>query len=128
MNMPSLPDNINRLLILFSIIIMAYCFLTTRENEDKAGILIDDREELRDSINSKRTHLKLIKDDLIYESSVMAQKYKIENPIIDKDSVIVFDRITVGDTTEVLVSDTISKLYRNYKNNYGLLASQIDHW
>ena len=66
MSMPSLPDNINRLIVLLSVIVIGYSIISMRENYNQRNALIDKQDELKDSISSKANYRKLIKEELLW--------------------------------------------------------------
>lgn len=112
----NIPDKIFKFLVLLGIFLIGYSFYDNDFSEKNYFTKIDKFNELNDSsaisklvVDDKLENIKIISDNL-------ALKYNIANQIIEnKDSSVIFKRTLSGDSSQILVSDSLNKLWENYK-------------
>lgn len=112
----NIPDKISKLFVLIGVILIGYSFYDNDNSEKNYFTKIDKLNELKDSSavcglisKEKMENIKLVSENL-------SIKYDVKDPIVENgDSTITFRRTLVGNEQQILVSDSINKLWEKYK-------------
>jgi hypothetical protein len=114
-NLPSVPDNTGKYLMLMGIAVIGLFAFSLNDNSEERKILAANVKSLEDSLKIQKIQQNYIQKRLIRISNVLSKKYNTNNPIRSRDSMIIFDQILIGDKAALYVNDSISKLWENYK-------------
>jgi hypothetical protein len=129
MTLPSLPDNLYKLFILAGIFCLAYGYIEDSNSNDKYWSKVDIFNGRIDSINIEITKFAHQREKLSKVANLLSKRNNVPNPIEINDSIIVFTQAVKGDKKEVSVSDSLSKLWKEYKEaefNITLFNKQLD--
>ncbi|GAA6766482.1 hypothetical protein AAFH68_24240 [Flavobacterium sp. CGRL1] len=129
MTLPTIPDNYYKLFLYSGLVIIAYCFVNSFESQKSYNIKVDSSNSYIDTLKIKRIYQEKEKKILIEISDDLSRRYNITNPIKATDSTASFNYIIKGTKEEIIVSDSIKKLWNKYINGnfeIDLLDTKID--
>jgi len=115
MTLPSIPDNLYKLLILAGVFCLTYGYVEDIRNNDKYFSKVDFFNSSIDSLNIEVMKIQHQGDKLSKVADFLSKKNNVPNPIETNDSLLIFSQTIVGDKKEVAVSDSLSKLWEEYK-------------
>lgn len=115
MTLPSIPDNLYKLFILAGVFCLAYGYIEDNHNTDKYFSKVDFFKSSIDSLDVELMKIEHQREKLSRVADFLSKRNKIKNPIITDDSLVIFNQTIVGDNKEVAVSDSLSKLWDEYK-------------
>ncbi|ESU20209.1 hypothetical protein FEDK69T_30240 [Flavobacterium enshiense DK69] len=114
----NIPDKISKLLVLIGVILIGYSFYNSGDVEKNYFAKIDNFNQLKDSSSISQLVLKDKLENIKLVAENLSIKYGTENPIsLDKDSLVTFNRTLSGGKFESFVSDSINKLWIEYKRH-----------
>jgi hypothetical protein len=126
---PSIPDNLYKIIFALGLFLIGYSYLQTQKNSDISKRLSKEFDVKLDSIksrgNSLDDELKSIKEF----SKELAESYNIKNPLISKNGTVIFNQIISGDKNDVVVSNKIATLWLTYKshvNNFQNISTTLN--
>lgn len=117
MTLPSIPDNVYKLTLLIGIFLMGYSTLEDRQNSDMYFSKVNGFNASIDSLDIEIMKIEHQKKKLVEASKFLSKRNGIENPILNRDSLLVFTQTITGAKNEVLVSDSLSILWDDYKES-----------
>lgn len=117
MTLPSIPDNIYKFFLLAGIICSGYAYIEDLTNTKTYFAKVESFNSSIDSLDIELLKLDHEKDKLKRTADFLAKRYKIKNPVSDNDSVVVFMQTISGEKVEMAVSDSLSRLWNNYREN-----------
>jgi len=129
--LPSLPEGIHRVLILIGAACIAASFYAYKPVSEKNDTWYIRSTSLLDSMASFEIELDVIKDELLKTDENLAKRYNRKR-IITEDTakkVLYFDGWIKGDAAEISYTDSIQKLWRNWKvanSKYAILNKRFD--
>ena len=117
MNLPNIPDNLDRLLLVAGATIVVYCFVESMKFQEIYNLKVEKINELVMNTNllifENNQNLNIIEE----RATALAKKHKIDNPISRKDDfTVTFHQVNSGSKVNVQVSDSISKLFNLHQN------------
>ncbi len=113
----NIPDKLYKLIILVGALLIVFGSYKIETSEENYFGELDKYRTLRDSINILTLKIEKKKNDLVNISDNLSNTYDVENPISQNDSTIFFQRIITGTQNKLTVSDSIQKLWVDYKNS-----------
>ena len=128
MTLPSIPDNLYKLFLLVAIFCLAFAYLEDRHNNDKYFSKVDNFNASIDSLNIEILKINHQGQKLVKAADYLSQRNNIQNPITKEDTLEIFQQAISGSKIEVSVSDSLSKLWSDWKENQfkvGLFDKQI---
>lgn len=112
----NIPDKIYKLLILIGVLLIGYGFYKIENTEKLYFQEIEKYRTLSDSISILELKRAKKKSDLQKISINLSKTYNIKNQIKANDSTLIFNRALTGVKTNMLVSDSLQKLWLDYSN------------
>lgn len=116
MTIPTIPDNTNKIIIAIGVAIILYAFYDYEAGNKKyleQQAQIDSTEnQLLDKSSRVDYNLKKIKE----KADIIAKRNNQVNPITDKDSLILFNRIVEGNKNQQNINDSIWNLYDRFSD------------
>lgn len=120
----NIPDSLQKLIILIGIISIITGLYVTKELTESYSLKFDKFDKIQDKVTLDSYILKLDKRNLIKKSNELSERYKIKNPIISTDSTMSFTATFSGNKNEIIVSNSLDKIWNNYikkRNNFEIL-------
>ena len=117
MNIPNIPDNLHKFLLLGGVLLLIYVQLESGKLTDNFNSKVDSFNLTKDSLNIKIKRNEYQLEKIRKNASILSQKYGIENPIEIKDSLAIFSYTLQGSKQELAVSDSISRLWEQYNDD-----------
>jgi len=117
MNIPNVPDNLHKFLLLGGVLLLIYVQLESNKLTDVFNSKVDSFNLTKDSLNIKIKRNEYQLEKIRKKASLLAKKYGIENPIELKDSLAIFTYTLQGSKQELAVSDSISRLWERYNDD-----------
>jgi hypothetical protein len=111
-----IPDKLYKLFALIGILLIGYSFYHTEIVEQNYFSEIDRNRALKDSLFLNKMRLDHLSEKIVDISHNLSKKYQVENPIKKSDSSITFNRVLSGPSERINVSDSINKLWMEYKS------------
>jgi hypothetical protein len=115
MTLPSIPDNLYKLFILAGVFCLAYGYIEGNHNRDKYFSKVDFFNSSIDSLDIELMKIEHQREKLLKVADFLSKRNNVKNPIKKNDSLVIFNQAIVGDKKEVTVSDSLSKLWYEYK-------------
>lgn len=115
MTLPSIPDNLYKLFILAGVFCLAYGYIEDTHNSDKYFSKVDFYNASIDSLDVEVMKIEYKRQKLSKVADILSKRNNVSNPIKSDDSLIIFSQVIVGDKKEISVSDSLSKLWTQYK-------------
>lgn len=115
MTLPSIPDNLYKLFILAGVFCLAYGYIEDNHNSDKYFSKVDFFNSSIDSLDIEVMKIEHQREKLSKVADFLSKRNNISNPIKSNDSLVIFTQTIVGAKKEVSVSDSLSKLWDEYK-------------
>lgn len=112
----NIPDKLYKFLILIGVLLIAFSIYKKENSEEFYFSKIYEYRGIQDSLVISQIKIDDQRDRLIEISQSLAKTYEVENPIENNDSLIFFNRMLSGPTANLKVSDSIQKLWLNYKS------------
>lgn len=117
MTLPSIPDNLYKFLVLGGIFCLAYSYIESIKSNDFYFGKVNSFNSAIDSIDlemfKNRYEIKQLKN----KADFISNRYHIKNPIVEKDSLLLFNQALSGDKAEMLVTDSLLILWNHLKEN-----------
>lgn len=117
MNIPNVPDNLHKFLLLGGVLLLIYVQLESTKIIDNFNSKVDSFNLTKDSLNIKIKRNEYQLEKIRKKAKQLSSKYGIENPIEIKDSLAIFTYTLQGSKQELTVSDSISKLWEKYNDD-----------
>lgn len=112
--LPSIPENFYQILFVVGLFLFGYGFLQYKSNEDSFRQDARRFNNLIFEVNNKGKELDSKRKEMLDYSSEISGKYDVKNPILEKDSMMTITHTYRGPKNEVLVSDIITRTWRQY--------------
>ncbi|MXO04001.1 zinc ribbon domain-containing protein [Flavobacterium sp. HBTb2-11-1] len=116
MNIPNLPDNLHKFLLLGGVLLLIYAQLEGNKLTDNINKNVDAFNLTKDSLNIRIKRNEYQFEKIKKKADKLSSKYGIENPIEIKDSLAIFTQTLKGSMQELAVGDSISKLWEKYND------------
>lgn len=113
----NIPDKFHKLLVLLGLLLIGYSFLQTEKSQKHYFSKIDEYRKISDSVSILELKIHHKRELIINIADNLSKTYNVKNVIKYNDSVLYFNRILTGSKKEKIVSDSIQKLWVNYKND-----------
>jgi hypothetical protein len=112
----NIPDKISKFFVLIGLILIGFSFYDNDSSEKNYFTKIDKYNEIKDSSSICKLVIEDKLENIKRISKNLSTKYDVENPImINKDSSITFSRTLSGNELKIIVSDSINKLWENFR-------------
>lgn len=115
MTLPSIPDNLYKLFILVGIFCLGYGYIEDNRNSDTYFSKVNIFNTSIDSLDIEIIKIDHQRKNLSKVADFLSKRNNVPNPIKNNDSLIIFKQTITGNKIEVTVSDTLSKLWDEYK-------------
>lgn len=123
----NIPDSLPKLLVLIGIICVVIGGYVDKELLENYYLKFDRFDEIQDEVALESFIVEIEKEKLIKYSNQLSDKYKVQNPIIDNDSLIFFNQVIIGNRNDVIVSDSIDIFWQKFllrKENLKILEKK----
>ena len=110
----NIPDKYYKLLLLLGIIIFGYSFYKEDQIKSIYYQKVDRNREISDEIELSAIEIENLMTKIKDASRQLSITYSVENPISSNDSVVSFNRVLSGSTNQLIVSDSIQKLWMEH--------------
>ncbi|MFD2961322.1 MULTISPECIES: zinc ribbon domain-containing protein [Olivibacter] len=126
--MPTIPDNVYKILVAIGLFIVGYSQIQSDKLDEKFAVTNSEYSKYLDSLHEESRKADDMKDELLYESDILSTRNGVKNPIKETDSLLLFTRVISKNKNETAVSDSLAPKFRVYKRvNKHLGASLKDH-
>jgi len=117
MNIPNIPDNLHKFLLLGGVLLLVYAYVEERELTDTYNYQVDKTNSTIDSMRFKIKRYEYRSNRFLKKVEQLSLQYGVENPLETQDSTIIFTRPFSGSANEVLVGDSVSKLWDKFNDD-----------
>ncbi|MFN5024386.1 MAG: hypothetical protein ACK5HJ_01415 [Bacteroidota bacterium] len=114
--LPTIPDNSYKFLLYVGLLLIGYAFVQGIESTKTYNNQATSLQASIDSMTTKNFILTNERKKILERANDMSARNGVQNPIMDKDSFIVFNQTIAGDIKAKMVTDSLLSIWDNYKN------------
>lgn len=115
MNIPSIPDNFYKILVMLGLAIIIYSQYEYEKNFQKRQNEEIEYAKRIDDLNEKIAKNEFLLTQIKDKSNIISNRNDIENPLILEDTQVLFKRLIKGDSKSEKFNDSINFLFLEYK-------------